>query len=154
MQRLFHLIFSLSLLLLGACSQEEEGIYTGRMEAYSLERMSDFDFQGVATVRELRKGGIEVEVQLTGPSTDAIYYYPAHLHYGEYLDFEAPMAQMLNPVDARVLLSITSINSLADGTSMNFDDFLNFEGHIKIHLAEDGPDYQIILASGNVGKTR
>jgi hypothetical protein len=154
MHRLILLVTFLFVLTLGACSDEEEDIYTGRMEAYQLEQTSEYDFSGVATVRELRKGGIEIQIQLTGPSTDAIYHYPAHLHHGDHRDFQAPMAQMLNPIDARVLLSITSLDKLADGSAMNFDRFLDFEGHIKIHLAEDGPDYEIILASGNVGKTR
>lgn len=61
------------------------------------------------------------------------------------------MAQMLAPVDARNLESKTVVNKLADGSQMDFQRFKNFDGHIKVHLAEDGPDYHVILAVGNIG---
>jgi hypothetical protein len=27
----------------------------------------------------------------------------------------------------------------------------SFDGHVKIHLANEGPDYEVILVAGNVG---
>jgi len=134
-----------------SCGIEEESDYTQNIITYSLVAGSDFDFSGVANVRELRVGGVEVELVLSGQKTTEPYFYPAHLHFGAYDSTVAPMAQMLSPVDARTLESRTVITQLHDGSSMDFNRFKNFDGHIKVHLAEDGPDYNTILVLGNVG---
>ncbi|KEO75870.1 hypothetical protein [Anditalea andensis] len=137
--------------IIWGCSSEEEGIYTQNQVSYSLTAASDFDIQGMAHVRELRTGGIEIELVLEGLTSTEAYFYPSHLHYGPYDSPNAPMAQMLSPVDARTLVSKTVITTLHDGSIMDFNRFLSFDGHIKVHLAEDGPDYEVILAVGNVG---
>ncbi|MBT0810410.1 hypothetical protein KIH41_03860 [Litoribacter ruber] len=146
-----HIILAILLFGFFSCNTDEEEIYTGRELQYQLFPGSEFDFSGVATVRELIRGGVELQIQLEGQKSNDIYYYPAHLHFGEASEAGANMAYMLNPVDARALLSITSFRYLTDGTEMNFERFSDFNGHIKIHLAEDGPEYQVILALGNVG---
>lgn len=140
------------LFFLMACgTDQDEGYYTQNFISYPLIPGSDFDFEGMVNIRELRIGGLEVELILSGEKTTEPYFYPAHLHFGAYDNPVAPMAQMLSPVDARSLSSITVITQLHDGSAMNFDRFINFDGHIKVHLAEDGPDYNTILVVGNVG---
>ncbi|WP_143960887.1 hypothetical protein [Litoribacter populi] len=147
----FPIALALILIFLFACNSQEDELYTGRELQYQLFSSSEYDYFGVASVRELIRGGIEIEIQLEGESSNDVYYYPAHLHFGEATEQSTDMAFMLNPVDARVLLSITTFRYLVDGTEMNFERFSEFNGHIKIHLAEDGPEYQVILALGNVG---
>ena len=134
-----------------ACVSEEESIYTSNMITYDLVPASEYDYQGVAIVREIRDGGVELELLLEGEKSAEPYFYPAHLHRGSYDSDHTPMAQMLSPVDARTLISSTIITQLADGSKMDFNRFLEFDGHIKVHLAEDGPDYDVILVVGNVG---
>lgn len=102
----------------------------------------------------METGGVEITLQLLGDRGDAAYYFPAHLHYGEYDMPEAPMAAMLNPVDIRTLKSVTVVGKLSSGEVFNFDDLENFDGHIKVHLADDGPDYHVILVAGNIGKNK
>lgn len=145
-------IFGISILgLLLACGTDKEDDYTQNFISYPLIAGSDFEFSGVANVRELRGGGVELELLLSGEKTSQPYFYPAHLHFGAYDSPVAPMAQMLSPVDARTLESKTIITQLHDGSVMDYDRFTNFDGHIKVHLAEDGPDYNTILVVGNVG---
>lgn len=144
-------VYFIMLSMLLACSTEQEDIYTNNFISYPLIAGSEYDFEGVANVRELRKGGVELELILSGEKTTEPYFYPAHLHFGPYDSPDAPMAQMLSPVDARTLESKTVINQLHDGSSMDFIRFSTLDGHIKVHLAEDGPDYNTILVVGNVG---
>lgn len=47
------------------------------------------------------------------------------------------------------MLSI--IRELSDGKKVRFDGLPQFDGHIKVHLAADGPDYNVILFAGKVG---
>jgi hypothetical protein len=134
-----------------SCQSEEEK-YTANSITYDLFQSSDFNYQGVAEIRELINGEVEITVRLSGPSSDEAYYFPAHLHFDAYDTPDAEIAFLLNPVDIRSLESRTILGKLSNGTKLNFSAFKNFDGHLKIHLADEGPDYSVILATGNIGK--
>jgi len=144
-------IWIVVLTFLMSCGAEQDDPYTQNSKSYPLVAGSDFDYQGQAIARELRGGGVELEVVLSGQRSSVPYFYPAHLHFGAYDSPGAPMAQMLAPVDARTLESKTVITQLHDGSVMDYNRFISFNGHIKVHLAEDGPDYNTILVVGNIG---
>lgn len=149
MKRLI-LLLCLAAFVLG-CEQVEKERYTGRQQDYQLFQSSDFDFQGTLSVRELTEGGVELGISLTGPTSETDYSYPAHLHFGSYDQAEAPIAFLLNPISASTLKSDTEVVQLSDGTEVDFERMRYFDGHVKIHLANEGPDYEVILVSGNVG---
>ena len=141
------LVLFLGITILG-CSETEPAIYTGNQRNYELFKSSDFDFSGSVDVKELVVGGLEFAIVLSGPKGDANINYPTHLHFGGIEDPNVVIAAMLNPVNSATLKSITIIKELSDGTKLNFE---TFQGHIKVHLASDGPDYKVILVSGHVG---
>lgn len=146
------IIFALPLLILLLVScQPEEDKYTANSISYDLFQSSDFEYTGQAQVRELRDGSVEIAVKLTGPSSKDAYFFPTHLHFGAYDMPDSEIALLLNPIDVRSLESKTILGNLSDGRNLNFSAFKNFDGHLKIHLADDGPDYAIILATGNIG---
>ena len=146
------IIFALPLLILLLVScQPEEDKYTANSISYDLFQSSDFDYRGLAQVRELRNGDVEITVKLDGSSSTDAYYFPAHLHFGGYDKPDAEIAFLLNPIDIRKLESKTILGKLSNGTDLTFSDFKNFDGHLKIHLADEGPDYAVILATGNIG---
>ena len=39
------------------------------------------------------------------------------------------------------------MSSLTNGEKLDFDDLEFFEAHIKVHLAAEGPDYNVILTA-------
>lgn len=128
-----------------------ESIYTGNVAVYTLFQASDFDYSGIATVKELRTGALELSIELTGPTDADPYFFPAHLHFGTVESANAPMAAMLEPVSIQTLKSTTILSRLSDGNDLTFNGLQSFEGHIKVHLADSGPDYQTILVAGNIG---
>lgn len=144
-------VFFLAIALMG-CSETESEIYTGNQRNYELFKSSDFDFSGSVEVKELVAGGLEFSIALAGPKGESSINYPAHLHFGGIEQPNVIIAAMLNPVNSPTLKSTTTINELTDGTKLNFKSFETFQGHIKVHLTSDGPDYKIILVSGHVGK--
>jgi len=144
------------LLIFGLTSCSERIVdppdYTGRQIEYELFQGSDYEYTGKLIVREYPDKGIELLIQLSGNGTlTSSIEYPAHLHFGSYDNPDAPMAFMLNPVKSLTLSSETRLGELADGTTLDFESFQNFEGHVKVHLANEGPDYKVILVAGNVG---
>ncbi|WP_057937756.1 hypothetical protein [Algoriphagus resistens] len=149
MRKLF-LILSV-LVSVWSCSESEPEVYTGKKLEYRLHKASAFDYSGQLTVRELTDGNLELTVQLVGETSNSATAFPAHLHYGNYSDPEAPMAFMLNPVSGADLRSETILGSLMDGNKLSFEDMKEFDGHVKVHLASEGPDYKVILVAGDIG---
>ncbi|QDH80138.1 hypothetical protein FKX85_14270 [Echinicola soli] len=137
-------IFSFS-----SCKDLTDSLYEDNILTYDLHTVStEYGYTGEAIFKEFSNGtGIEVTIQLYGDASEDEYYFPAHLHYGAYeAGAHAGMADMLNNVDIRPLRSVTVLegHSLAD---LMEDDY-----HIKVHLAASGPEYDVILVAGNVGR--
>lgn len=135
---------------LWSCSEHEPDVYTGEKIEFELYKSSDFDFNGTLLVQELTTGNVEFTIQLEGAKSSNISY-PAHLHFGSYDQADAPIAQLLTPVSGTDLKSVSILNTLSDGSKVSFDQMKSFDGHIKIHLANEGPDYGVILVAGNIG---
>ncbi|MBN3582386.1 hypothetical protein JYB64_08300 [Algoriphagus aestuarii] len=119
--------------------------------SYVLNKASDYEYSGVLQVGELPNGELELEIRLYGAAGSQNINFPAHLHFGSYDTPDAEMAAMLTSVNGNTLTSRTILPQLADGTKLTFEDFKSFDGHIKVHLASEGPDYKVILVAGNVG---
>lgn len=147
------LIYSLFISFFFLSCQEEKGdpIYTGNELEYTLHQTSDFSYSGKLSVREKMGGELELAIELQGKKGDEAYFFPAHLHFGAYDSEDAPMAFMLEPIDIRTLKSTTILGTLSDQRNLTFEEFNVLDGHIKVHLADSGPEYQIILVAGNVG---
>lgn len=140
------------LLFIVSCQNESESKYTNNELAYFLFPGSDFDYTGIATFKELLNGELELTIQLDGAKGTEAYYFPAHLHFGSYDVAGAPMAFHLQPIDSRTLTSTTLIGQLSDGRKLSFPDLEDLDAHIKVHLADSGPDYAVILVLGNIGR--
>lgn len=146
-------LFFIAIVLLGisSCSETEPDPYTGRELNFELFKSSDYDFTGTMIVKELAAGGLELTLRMNGIKANSDYSYPSHLHFGSYDQADAPIAFMLNSVSAKTLESRTILGKLSDGSQLDFEAMRMFDGHVKIHLANEGPDYQVILVAGNVG---
>jgi hypothetical protein len=145
-------ILFLGLLVFVSCQEKEDSMYTGNEISYNLYQGSDFDYTGKVNAREMVSGEIEITVELIGKKETSDYYFPAHLHFGSYDSQDSPIAYLLNAVDLRDLKSVTILGQLSDGRKLSFDEFKSFDGHVKVHLADSGPEYQVILTAGNIGK--
>lgn len=146
------LIFGLIIVMgLWSCTSQEPDQYTGQSLEFELFKSSEFDYKGTLLVQELTSGDLEFVIQLEGARSSSSISFPSHLHFGGYDQAEAPIAQLLTPVSGNDLKSVTVLNLLSDGSKLTFDKMKNFDGHVKIHLANDGPDYSVILVAGNVG---
>lgn len=136
-----------------SCDKEQDDDYTNNIIVYNLFQGSDFDYKGKLIVKELRSRQVELNIELEGSKENNPYFFPAHLHFGSYDNPASPIAFMLNPVDIRCLKSQTLLGTLSNGETLTFEAFKRFDGHIKVHLADNGPDYLVILAVGNVGSS-
>ena len=123
--------------------------FTGNEMVFALDQASDFNVSGTATFKERVDGTALVLIVLQGTEGEA--KLPAHLHLGDIKTPDADIAVLLNPVVATSGISETSVTKLADDRQVTYQELLQLEASIKIHLSDTGPERDIILAGGNVG---
>lgn len=134
-----------------ACNDDDRALetdLTGRKLVYNLVSGSDYNVDGSISFEEKKDGGLRASISIGATGESA--FHPAHIHYGPYAK-DAEMATMLNPVDGETGKSTTDIDMLADGSRFDFEALKEFDGHVKIH-GDDGPNKDLILAYGNIGK--
>jgi hypothetical protein len=136
--------------LLLACSPDEEtNQYSGKIITYSLFSGSEAGSAGEVQFKERTDESIDVIVKLdqyTGNEN-----FPVHLHFGDLSNPDAPQATLLSNFDGEKGESRTNIVRLADESLFTFDRIPGFNGSVKIHLADTGPDYDVIISAGNIG---
>lgn len=146
----------LGLLMMGlvvvACQETETtSEFTGNEVTYYLQPGSAYATSGTVVIKERKDGHSTVQVTLTGTSGEA--KLPVHLHLGDIATAGADVAALLNPVDARTGTSETIVFQLADETPLTYWDMIDLEACIKVHLSAVGPEQDIILAGGNIGRS-
>jgi hypothetical protein len=149
MKRLKYLLMGLAF----AACQENEATddFTGNETTYSLQSASQYAISGTITFKERKDGATTASVALNGTNGDQ--KFPVHLHLGDLATPAADIAVLLSPVTASTGKSETKITELTNETSITYTQLLDLEACIKIHLAESGPDRDIILSAGNIGKS-
>lgn len=134
-----------------ACQENQPALseFTGNEITYTLQPGSVYPISGLVTFKERKDGTTTVVVSLDG--TEGNVLLPVHLHLGDISTADADVAALLNPVLGKTGKSETRLAKLASEESITFTDLINLNACIKIHLAESGPDRDIILAGGNIG---
>ncbi len=147
MKTLSFIIFSL--LIIASCTKISESNNSAKTSMYAFSYTNqDYNISGKATFTEIDNNNLNLLIEVS-PTAEGLFH-PTHLHFGK-IDGEGKMALVLNPVDGKTGKSETVISKLGDDTLFNYDRLQSFDGHIKVHLGDDGPDYDIILAAVNIG---
>lgn len=149
MKKLAALVLGLAIF---GCQESEQpaGEFTGNEVTYALQSGSVYAISGVATIKERKDGSAQVVISLTG--TEGTAQLPVHVHLGNISEADVDVAVLLNPLNAATGKSETIVKQLADETPVTYADLVAMNACIKIHLAETGPERDIILAAGNIGK--
>ncbi len=137
--------------LLAGCQETENkaGEFTGNEATYPLAAGNDYAVYGHVTFKERTDGSTLAVVQVSG--TEGNRLHPVHLHRGDIATPDAEIALLMNPVQGATGRSETLIRRLADETPVTYAELISMHASVKIHLAESGPERDIILAGGNIG---
>lgn len=144
------------IMLLGLFSgcQDNETLtsdFTGNETVYDLQAGSTYPISGFATFKEKKDGSTLIVIDLTG--TEGSAHHPVHLHLGNISSPDADVAALLTSVAGNTGKSETNVSMLADETSVTYSELIALGACIKVHLAESGPNRDIILAAGNIGSS-
>ncbi len=133
-----------------SCTEKTEIIeseYTGNEVVYQLVSVTDYDMSGRIVFREKKDGSMEVETFLDNAQKGGVH--PVHLHHGSVSE-DGYLVAILTPVNGDTGSGVTALNALGNGKSFSYNDLLNYNGSVRVHL-DDSYNSNIILSGGNIG---
>ena len=148
------LLFLALPLFLFACAddQDVESAYTGNEVQLTMipGTVQGNTTSGTLKVKERTDGLAEIQIELENVLKNASH--PVHLHFGD-LAADGNVATYLNNIiESRGMgKSTTVLRELDNGSIITYDDFLQFDGSIKVHFEASGPLEDEILGSTNIG---
>lgn len=119
---------------------------TGNSTVYTLSEVNGSGVSGTATFYERNNGYTLVEIMVDG--TPALGIHPAHIHFNS-AEEGGGIAIDLNNVDGDTGISRTSIVAQNNNKDITYEQLLEFDGYINIHLSP--LDLATLVAQGNIG---
>lgn len=145
-------VLILSTLFIVSCSSNgtediEEPQLTGRTKVFNLSALTSTDISGTATFLEYDDSstGIKLELQ----NTSAGNTHPAHIHLNTAAE-GGEVKITLAPVDGTTGKSKINIKTKDDGSPINYNELLEYNGYINIHLSAS--QAATIVAQGDIGQ--
>ncbi|GLB48441.1 CHRD domain-containing protein [Neptunitalea lumnitzerae] len=120
---------------------------TGESMTYDLGAVADPNISGTATFYERNNGETLINVMLMNTPSGGMH--PGHIHFNTAAE-GGGIAVTLTTVDGTTGMSATNVGMLDDGTMVTYDDLVDFDGYINIHLSAN--DLATLVAQGDIGQ--
>jgi Cu/Zn superoxide dismutase len=120
---------------------------TGMSKVYQLGSVDVDGIMGTATFRERQNGEALAQIMLENTPDGGMH--PAHIHINTAAEGGA-IAFSFNPVDGTSGMSKTNIATFDDGTAITYEELLDFDGYINVHLSMD--ELATIVGQGDIGQ--
>ncbi|WP_290567888.1 CHRD domain-containing protein [Leeuwenhoekiella sp. UBA6783] len=122
-------------------------VLSGDSKTYQLVTKDVEGISGTATFTERSNGEVLLEVNLDGTPDGGMH--PGHIHNNSAAE-TGGIALTLTTLDGTTGVSKTNITALDDGTPIDFEGLLNFDGYINFHLSAD--QLETLVAQGDIGE--
>lgn len=119
---------------------------TGESISYNLSEVDVTGISGTATFYERTNGEALVVIGLQNTPMDGVH--PAYM-YTNNVDTTGSIVFTFNPVDGNTGISQTNLAALDDDTVFGFEDVLDVNSHVKVHLSNT--QLTTVVAQGNIG---
>ena len=145
------LFLFLGLTLVVSCSDDDDdsGMFVGEKHTFELMSSAVPGIQGVATFIQNEDNSTTVELQLEG--TPVSGSHPAHIHFNTAVE-GGGVAVTLGAVDGDTGFSTVTFSELNDGTAVDYDDMISYDGYINVHLSSE--NLATIVAQGDIGENK
>ena len=124
-----------------------ENELTGERKIYNLNESAVAGISGTATFEERKNGEALATLQLDNTPDGGTH--PAHIHSNTAIE-GGDIIFSFNPVDGTSGMSKTNVETLDDETPFGYDDVMEVNGYINVHLSSD--DLGTIVAQGDIGQ--
>ena len=142
------ILFSISLVLvlMTSCGQDSENTTS---VVYDLPSTSSNGISGSLTISKNADNSATFFIKLD--NTIQGFSYPTHLHFGDLSTENAGIAFLLTPTSGDTGTSETVVSLLSDDNPVTYDEIVQGQFSVKIHLGDGDEEKNIILAASNVG---
>lgn len=114
---------------------------------YNLGTVGDFQISGTAKFIEYSDTTLSIELDLQNTPTGGTH--PAHIHFNTAAE-GGGIALSLEAVNGDTGKSITSFTTLDDGTAITYQDLIDFDGYINVHLSAE--ELSTLVTQGDIGQ--
>ena len=118
---------------------------TGEMKSYALGSVTDPNISGEVIFMERQNGNALAQLNLNGPTSGIIF--ESHIHMNSAAE-GGGIAFFFTDIDGDAGSSVTHVEALEDGTAFGYDDVLNYDGYVNVHLKSD---LSVLYAQGDMG---
>ena len=140
---------------LQSCSDDDGSLYGDdnpdpinlESKTYDLGSVAVPDISGSATFTDNEDGSVTID--LTLQNTPAGGQHPAHIHFNTAVE-GGGIALTLGVVDGDTGESSITVTALDDGTPVTYEELLEFDGYINVHLSID--ELATLVAQGDIGQ--
>lgn len=137
-------------LFIFSCSSDDDStpmISIIDSKTYQLEQRSNSGVSGTATFALQSDESVLVTLSLSGTPQNGMH--PSHIHFNTAVE-GGDISVSLNEVNGATGMSETVVNQTNDGTSLSYQDLLDFDGYINVHLSAQ--DLETVVAQGDIGQ--
>lgn len=127
--------------------EEDEPTTETDSKTYTLDAVANPDISGTAKFVTFSNDSTVVELDLEG-TTDG-NMHPAHIHFNTAAE-GGDIALDLESVNGATGESSTHVTELNDGTAITYDELLEYDGYINVHLSAD--ELGTLVAQGDIGQ--
>ena len=120
---------------------------TGESKSYELASVDVEGIDGTATFEERVNGEALATLMLNNTPEDGTH--PAHIHMNTAAE-GGDIIFTFNPVNGATGMSMTNVTALDDDTSFGYDQVLEVDGYINVHLSAD--DLATLVAQSDIGQ--
>jgi hypothetical protein len=146
--KLLLLLITTSLVLYN-CNDDDDNMIPEPSNTIGFD-LGSKDVEGIsggATFIENNNGSITAVLHINGTPDGGSH--PAHIHFNTAAE-GGGIALSFNPVNGDDGQSVTTFSALDDGTPITFDELMDFDGYINVHLSAD--QLGTIVAQGDIGQ--
>ena len=122
-------------------------VLTGDSKEFALHSVLVPTINGTATVHKRLSGASLLEISLEGTPADG--EHPAHIHANTAAE-GGDIVISLNTVNGANGKSWTHIEADDDGTSVSYEQLLEFDGYINVHKSI--AELNVLVAQGDIGQ--
>lgn len=120
---------------------------TGTSKEYALESVDVDDIDGTATFFERVNGEALAVIELNNTPADGMH--PAHIHANTAAE-GGDIVFNFGFVNGATGVNLSNIAELEDGTPFGYEDVLEYDGYINVHLSQE--DTGTLVAQGDIGQ--
>jgi cell wall assembly regulator SMI1 len=144
---LFCLLFVSMIYFAGCREDDPKPQLTGDTKQFALASVSNPAISGNITFSKRDDNATLITVQLSGTSSGTSH--PAHIHANTAAE-GGPILLDLTAIDGASGKSETIVKALNDGSLITYDQLINIDGYVNVHLSSS--NLSTLIAQGDIGQ--